>query len=143
MSYPINLTKRLTKGSPLTYSEMDTNLNTIEQPINGVQNIHNIDAANYVGDQYILSLTGDTGSLLICDTTEYPLDIQIPFESTEAFPIGAHIDVLMFGSNSVTIDGSKVTLHSYENKITIAGENVAVTLIKIGSDRWLLVGNLI
>jgi hypothetical protein len=122
---------------------MDTNLNTIEQPINGVQNIHNIDAANYVGDQYILSLTGDTGSLLICDTTGYPLDIQIPFESNEAFPVGTHIDVLMFGSNSVTFDGSKVTLHSYDNKTTIAGENVAVTLIKIRSDVWLLVGNLI
>lgn len=143
MAYPTPLYKRIVKQSPLTFTEMDDNVTATEEKINGIQNLTNVNADDYIGGSYTLTVGEDLGCLLVCDTTNNSLDIEIPKFSTEAFPVGSHIDVLMYGTNTVTFSTPSATLHSYQNKTTIGGQYIAVTLINLAEDEWLLVGNLI
>lgn len=69
--------------------------------------------------------------------------IVIPLESSVNFPIGSKIDITQIGSgtSSVTfVDG--VTLNSDTSKKTINAQYAAASLVKLGSDSWLLIGAL-
>jgi len=143
MSYP-NLLYKRSDGAPLTFKQLDDNSSVTEAKINGIQNIVNINADDYTGTTYLLSGSTDLGCLLVCDTTNNALDVEIPTAAIYEFPVGSHIDILMYGTNNVTIIGSNsITLNSYQNKTTIGGQYVAVTLINLAKNEWLLVGNLV
>jgi hypothetical protein len=131
MSLPFNLNTT----TPISYSVMDSNFNTITEAINGRQIIHNMS-----GD-YTLQLE-DCGKLFLWDSTNGLSTITIP--QGVSFPYGQHIDFVWYigGNDIVFAPDTGVTLKSYNNLTSIAGQFVAVTLIHTGVGEWLLIGNL-
>lgn len=70
--------------------------------------------------------------------------INIPANSSIAFPIGSEIDVFRLGLGSVTFTASAgVTILSKNDNKSIAARYSGVSLFKIDTNTWLLVGDLI
>ena len=88
-----------------------------------------------------LALT-DAGSLQKVEGSSAQT-ITIPTNSSAAFPTGTEIEILRYGSGSVTIEAaSGVTLRCAEATHTIAKQYGGVSLKKLATNEWLLMGNL-
>lgn len=88
-----------------------------------------------------LALT-DAGSLQKVEGSS-PRTITIPTNSNAAFPTGTEIEILRYGSGSVTIESaSGVTIRCAEETRTIAKQYGGVSLKKLAANEWLLMGNL-
>lgn len=70
-------------------------------------------------------------------------DLRIPTNAGTPFPIGTQILIMQYGTGQTTIAGtSGVTLRSSGGKTKIAAQYGMATLIKIGTDEWVLSGDL-
>jgi hypothetical protein len=69
--------------------------------------------------------------------------LTIPTNSVVAFPIGTQILISQSGAGVTTIQGDPgVTIQSFNSLVSTAGQYATVSLIKKGTDTWLLTGNL-
>lgn len=69
--------------------------------------------------------------------------LTIPPSGTTNFDIGTEIEVVQYGAGATTITaGVGVTIRSLSGNLKIAGQYVAVSLIKVGTDEWYCFGNL-
>jgi hypothetical protein len=92
-------------------------------------------SANYTLD------TADAGYLLKC-TSGSATQILIPTNAAEAFSIGQRVDILQHGSGQVTVaPDTGVTLRATPTAKLRAQYSTA-SVVKIGTDEWLLVGDL-
>ena len=95
---------------------------------------------------YIYSpTTADVNKLLICSGTASGT-ISIPNNATQAFSIGQKIDIAQTGAGTVTIVGTAAaggtaTIRSTPSAI-LRTQYSAASIIKIGTDEWLLMGDL-
>jgi hypothetical protein len=70
-------------------------------------------------------------------------NLTVPPNSSVAFDIGTQIIIAQYGAGQTTIvAGSGVTLRSDTGKLKIAVQYSAVTLIKIATDEWYVIGGL-
>lgn len=93
------------------------------------------------GTSYTLALT-DRGKTVTLSNAS-AITLTVPPQSSVAWPNNARIDLAQLGAGQVTISpGSGVTINSYQSKTKLAGQYAAGSLIRIGSDTWLLVGAL-
>lgn len=91
---------------------------------------------------YSLSI-GDAGGDITVDSSKQQY-VFVPTNSTVPFKINTKINIYQLGTGTLTISGadSTVKISSFENKTSIAGQFAGATLIKVGVNQWLLVGNL-
>jgi hypothetical protein len=69
--------------------------------------------------------------------------VTIPNDSSVNFTIGTEINVFQYGTGATTIVGAGgVSLRSRLNLTKIGGQYTGVTLMKTGSNEWLIVGSL-
>lgn len=69
--------------------------------------------------------------------------VTVPPNSSVAFDIGTQIDAVQIGAGKVTFaQGSGVTIRSVDSNKAIAARYGAATLLKIGTDEWVLFGAL-
>lgn len=88
-----------------------------------------------------LALT-DNGYLQKC-TNASSINITVPPNSSVAFPIGTEIPFVQYGSGDVAfLAGAGVTINSESGKLKINGQYITAVLKKMGTDEWLLSGNL-
>jgi hypothetical protein len=70
-------------------------------------------------------------------------NLTIPLNSSVAFPIGTEIQVLQYGAGQTTIVATGgVTTRSKSGQLKIANQYTGVTLVKVGTDEWYVIGNL-
>jgi hypothetical protein len=70
-------------------------------------------------------------------------NLTIPLNSSVAFPIGTKIDILQTGAGQTTIvPTSGVTVNSNEGSLKLTGQWSAATLIKRGTNAWVLIGSI-
>ena len=82
----------------------------------------------------------DAGKLIKLDSTNGSITVTIPPSSSVNFDIGQRIDIIQEGENGVTVTaGTGVTLRSRSNTTSLEGEYAASTIIKIGTDEWIMV----
>ena len=94
--------------------------------------------------------TGTTYTLVLADAHKLvtqsnasAITTTIPPNSSVAFEIGDQVNLLQLGAGQVTVAaGAGVTIRSEGTKLKLKGQYAAATCIKIGSDEWVLVGNL-
>lgn len=68
----------------------------------------------------------------------------VPPNSSVAFPVGTQIELLQIGAGTVSIaPGVGVTINSKNGNLSIGGQYVGVALIKIATDTWILLGDLV
>lgn len=107
----------------------------INQPIGTA-----ITTAATAGSVYTL-VTSDTGKLLMCAGTASGT-VQIPLNSSQAFTTGQKVDLVQMGTGTVTVVGTAgVTLRSTPSAI-LRTQYSAASVVKIGTDEWLLMGDL-
>lgn len=71
------------------------------------------------------------------NTLTVPPEIDAPFQD------GDVIDVVQLGAGTTTIAaGEGVTLRSLNDALAIGGQYSAATVVKIGTNEWLVVGSL-
>lgn len=111
-------------------------VNIVNQPIGTA-----ITTAATAGSVYTL-VTTDSGKLLMCAGTASGT-VQIPLNSSEAFATGQKVDLVQMGTGTVTVVGTAgVTLRSTPSAI-LRTQYSAASVIKIGTDEWLLMGDLL
>ena len=67
----------------------------------------------------------------------------MPTNASVAFPIGTTIYFSQQGAGKVSVSPatSDVTIQSEGNLLGTAGQHAVIGLIKVNTNRWLLVGN--
>jgi hypothetical protein len=73
-----------------------------------------------------------------------PRVITVPLDATVAFPLGAQINIAQWGAGTVTFAGESgsVNIRSKGSLKTINGQWVWVTLKKVDTNEWALIGDL-
>jgi hypothetical protein len=98
---------------------------------------------NYYNGNTTLSLQ-DAGAILKIDTSSSAVTITIDTEAVIGWVPGTQIIFLQWYANPVSFAiASGVTLNSYSNYTNTNGQYAMASLIYMGSDVWLLGGNLI
>lgn len=92
--------------------------------------------------------TGTTYTLVLTDAHKLvtlsnasSISLTVPTNSSVAFEIGDQVNLLQLGAGQVTVSGSGVTFRSEGSKLKLKGQYAMATLVKIGTDEWVLVGN--
>ena len=71
-------------------------------------------------------------------------NLTVPLNSTVAFPIGTEIAIAQYGAGKTTIVATGgVTLRSAGGLLSIGAQYAMVSLVKVGTNEWYVVGNLI
>ncbi len=91
------------------------------------------------GTTYTLVAT-DSGKFVTCSNAG-AITVTVPTNATVPFPVGTQVNLVQLGAGQVTIAGAGVTLRSNGSKLKLFGQYAAATLVKIGTDEWVLVGN--
>jgi len=93
--------------------------------------------------------SGTTYTLVLADqdkvvelSNSSAITLTVPVNGTAAFPIGSQIHLLQTSTGQVTVGGAGVTINSYNNGLKLTGQWAAATLIKRGTNSWVLVGNI-
>lgn len=85
-------------------------------------------------------------SRTIIDTFSTNTYYGVPSNNTVAFPTGSQLVVIQgnkTASNYTVLSaGSGVTINSFSNSLSLAGNYAAGTLIKTDTNAWYLIGNL-
>lgn len=93
------------------------------------------------GTAYTLVLADAWGKVTLSNSS--PITVTIPASSSTAFVVNTELDLFQIGAGQITYSpASGVTLKSYTNLTKSAGQYAGQALLNIGTDNWLLVGNL-
>ena len=71
-----------------------------------------------------------------------PITITIPTNAAVAFPIKTEIAIVRYGTGSVYVSPTGVTLRSDTSKYYVKNQYGSAVLKKIATDEWLLVGSI-
>ena len=92
-------------------------------------------------DSFIFALT-EASDFIKC-TKGTAMTATVPPNTDVAFVIGTEIEITQYGAGTVTFaEGSGVTINSPGSNLVINGQYIIVKLKKIGTDEWLLSGDL-
>jgi hypothetical protein len=117
------------------------NLGLISSPTISATDVDDIASIEVTSD-HTFALTNRNRSVKFNKSTA--IVGTVPPNSSVAFPIGSKINAIQMGEGALTIaPGLGVTIRSYGDKLKAAGKYVGLTLEKIGTDEWILFGNLI
>lgn len=92
------------------------------------------------GTSYTLVLS-DAGKLVTLSNAS-AITLTIPTNASVAFPTGTVIDIAQIGAGQVTVGGASVTINSADGDKKLRVQYSSGSLIKTGTDTWLLVGDL-
>ena len=101
----------------------------------------NLDYNAQTGTTYTLVLT-DAGKLVTLNNAS-AIALTVPTNASVAFAVGDQINLLQLGAGQVTVAGDAgVTVSSEGAKLKLKAQYAIGTLVKTGTDGWVLVGNL-
>ena len=87
--------------------------------------------------------TSYAGKLVKCTRSSGTCTITIPSNTTASLPVDTEIEIVRYGAGAVAISpASGVTLYSKDNARSIASRYGAVSLKKMGTNEWWMVGDL-
>jgi hypothetical protein len=119
---------------------LDGVTSAIQTQLNAKANI-SISTNAQTGTSYTLVLSD--ASKLIEMNNASANTLTIPTDSSVAFPVGTKIDIVQTGAGETSIaPASGVTLNSDGNKRKVNVQWAGVSLIKRGTDTWVLIGSL-
>jgi hypothetical protein len=111
-----------------------------------------ITGSDYVLRKHLLinAQTGTTYTLIIGDDAKLVTmsnasanTLTVPPNSSVAFPVGTQITVCQLNTGQTTIaQGSGVTINSADGDLKLRVRYSSGTLIKTGTDTWLLIGDI-
>lgn len=104
----------------------------------GESDIFLLNVSTQSGTAYTLQLSDGIKGLINLNSA-LANTLTVPVNATVAFPIGTQIYLSQYGVGQTTIvPAGGVTIRSYTNGMTIAGQYAAVMLVKIATNEWEL-----
>jgi hypothetical protein len=92
--------------------------------------------------------TGTTYTLALSDAHDLvtlsnvsAITLTVPTNAVVGFTIGDQVNLVQLGTGQVTIGGAGVTIRSQGSKLKLNGQYSGATLVKLGTDEWILIGN--
>lgn len=90
---------------------------------------------------YTLSIS-DVGKTLLINSTSSNT-VSIPLNSSEPFSVGESVNIIQYGVGKTTITAPNgVILQSRDSHRDLNGQFAKATLLKVGSDTWVLYGDI-
>jgi hypothetical protein len=105
----------------------------------GSAELDNLTLNAQTGTTYTLVLT-DAHKLVTLSNAS-AIALTVPTNSSVAFEIGDQVNLLQLGAGQVTVSGAGVTFRSEGTKLKLKAQYATATLVKIGTDEWVLLGN--
>ena len=105
----------------------------------GSAELDNLTLNAQTGTTYTLVLT-DAHKLVTLSNAS-AITLTVPTNASVAFDIGDQVNLLQLGAGQVTVSGSGVTFRSEGSKLKLKAQYATATLVKIGTDEWVLLGN--
>jgi len=127
------------EGATVTTGELnfvDNVTSAIQTQLDGKADL--ITQENQTGTTYTFVLA-DAGKLVTLSNAS-AITLTIPTNASVAFPINTVITFTQLGAGLVTVDDASVTMNSYGGADALLGQYAVATLIKTGTDTWLLSG---
>ena len=104
---------------------------------------------NVVSQVSINAQTGTTYTTVLADQSKLvtlnnasAITLTIPANSSVAYPIGTQIDLSQFGAGQVTVAGAGGVTVNSASGLKLKSQYSSASCIKVGTDTWLLVGDL-
>lgn len=130
--------------SPLTASKflaLDASKNIVSSTF-GPTDIFNW-AINTQAGSYAAVLGDGLNNTLVRMNSNIANNFTVPANATVAFPIGTPLTVVQIGTGQTNILAAVgVTILSYLSQTHIIGQNGAISLIKVATNTWQLMGDL-
>lgn len=92
------------------------------------------------GTSYQLQISDE--NTIIQFTNSSSVSVIIPTYSVVPFTTNSQIQILQSGTGTVSFTWSGITVSSYSNYTTVYGQWVAVALLNLSQDNWVILGNL-
>jgi hypothetical protein len=93
------------------------------------------------GTSYTL-VAGDAGDLVTL-TNGAAITLTVPTNASVPFAIGSQITIIQSGAGNVTVVGATgVTVNSADADLKLRVQWSAATLIKLGTNNWVLIGDI-
>jgi uncharacterized protein YraI len=67
--------------------------------------------------------------------------LTIPLNATVAFPVGTEILLTQLGAGQITVAAASGATVNGRSGLKTAGQYATVSLVKIGTDAWLIAGD--
>lgn len=143
---PLTIPNTFVNGTPAVATEVNSNFSAVKTLLDTVET--NTDGK--VSKALTLNVqTGVSYTLLLVDDSKVvslnnasAVTLTVPPNSSVAFPIGSQVNLLQTGAGQVTVAaGAGVTLRSQGSRFKLNGQYAAVSLLKIATDEWVLIGN--
>jgi hypothetical protein len=94
------------------------------------------------GTAYTFALSDS--SKLVTFNNGSAVSVYVPSYGSVAFPAGTQIDVMQIGAGKVTLAGTNgCTLNAKSGNKSLSAQYVAASIFSVGTDNWVLVGDLI
>jgi hypothetical protein len=105
----------------------------------GSSELDNLTLNAQIGTTYTLALS-DAHKLVTLNNGS-AITLTVPTNTVAPFDIGDQVNLLQLGAGQVTIGGAGVTLRSEGSKLKTKGQYALVTLVKIDTNEWVVLGN--
>lgn len=92
------------------------------------------------GTSYEIQLS-DENTIVNFDSSS-SVTVTIPTYSVVPFTTNCQIQILQSGTGTVSFTWSGITVSSYSNYTTVYGQWIAVSLLNLSTDNWVILGNL-
>ena len=100
-----------------------------------------ITATTQAGTSYTLALADANAAVEFSSATA--VTVTVPPNSSAAFPLGTVIELLQYGTGTLTVAaGAGVTIRSANNLVSARTQYSVLSLRKRATDEWILAGDL-
>lgn len=100
----------------------------------------NIALNSQTGTAYTAALT-DNNKLITLDNSS-AITLTVPLNSSVAFPTGAMVNFMQLGAGEVSVTGASGVSVSSPNGYKTRAQYSLATVVKLGSDSWVLIGDI-
>jgi hypothetical protein len=126
------------KSGVVTSANLDS---AIQSQLDSIATLPRVSATTQSGTTYTLALS-DAGSAVEF-TSASAVTVTVPPDSSVAFPVGTVIELLQYGTGTLTIAaGAGVTIRSANNLLSARTQYSVLSLRKRAANEWVLAGDL-
>lgn len=115
---------------------------TVQSQLSSIATLANVSATTQAGTTYTLALAD--ASTAVEFSSASTVTVTVPPNSSVAFPVGTVIELLQYGSGTLTVAaGSGVTIRSANNLLSARTQYSTLSLRKRATNEWVLAGDLV
>jgi hypothetical protein len=114
---------------------------TVQSQLTSIATLANVAATTQAGTTYTLALADASTAVELISSSA--VTVTVPPHSSAAFPVGTVIELLQYGTGTVTIAaGGGVTIRSANNLLSARTQYSTLSLRKRATNEWVLAGDL-